>query len=395
MLPPEPCSVTVEPCIRAPLDLVLYDQALPIDSDLPPADDEDIREACPFPRDISTLDDLPGETTGSLIHSDFGYGVSDHGGQPVTVHEFLQGVMKSKAGRKYGRRNRLGTVQLDAHDRSEQCRRRPSSTSNCHMESQTRNDLDDQRISACPLGRVQSKRLPRRVPHLRRKKRFAKSLAQRLFEADVFSSGTSSRSTGVTPDQDQDQNPAHTSSRRPLQFITSLSLTPSLESRIYGKKKTQQPHSSSGSADSEIQPESQEAEDSVPDSFLQEGCCPAIATFSGGGKPSSRNWSGATGTTRKRTRARASPAVMRGSGKRAFLRTRHGGGKQSSAQVPHNPFEYVPLPLVRVETASASRIRRTGATASATVRKPQSYTVQAGAGHAHKHHMRAYRSNFN
>jgi hypothetical protein len=286
--------------------------------------------------------------------------------------------MSGKTGRKYGRRNRLGlgTVKLDAYARSEQCRTSPTtppSTSNCHIETQTRNDRDDQRISAYPQGRVRSEHLSResrQVSHLRRKKRFPKSLAQRLFEADVFSSGTSSRSTGVTPDQ----NPTHTSSRRPLQFITSLNLTPSMESRIYGKK--QQPRSgearrttSSGSADSEIQPVSQVDDNSVPDSLRND--CPTIATS--GGKLSSRNWNGAA-TRKKRTRARASPAVMRGSGKRAF-RTRHGGEKQSSAQVPHNPFEYVPLPLVRVETAS--RIQRTGA----TVPKPHTCT---GRGRARK-----------
>jgi hypothetical protein len=372
----------VEPCTRA-LDFNLPDKARPIG--LPPADDEGIR-ACPLPGDILAPERSTGES--SLIHSDFGphsesvlpgSSVPDHGGQPITVHEFLQDMTRSKAGRKYGRRNRLGTVtvKLDAYDHGEQCRSPiPPSTSNCHIETQTRNDRHNRRISAYPprRGRVQSERLSRQVTHLRRKKRFAKSLAQRLFEADVFSSGTrtSSRSTGVTPDQ----NPTHTSSRRPLQFITSLNLTPSMESRIYGKTQQQPARfgkartisgSSSGSADSEIQPALvSQADDSVPDS-LQDDCSAAVATTSGG-KLSSRNWNGAaTRKKTRRTRARASPAIMRGSGKRAF-RARHGGGKQSSAQVPHNPFEYVPLPLVRVETASG--VQRTGA----TVRKPQSCT---------------------
>ena len=320
-------------------------------------------------------------------------------------------MTRSKAaGRKYGRRKRLGTVKLDAYDRSEQCRSptHPSILrSNCHIETQTqtRNDRDDdRRISAYPPGRVRihSEHLPRQVSHLRRKKRFTKSLAQRLIEADVFSSGTSSRSTGVTPDQ----NPAHTSSRRPLQFITSLNLTPSLESRIYGKKARTRTRTTttsfSGSADSEseIQPVSQVDDDSASPDSLQDICdYPAAVTTSGasgGGKLSGRNWNGNGATTTrpgKRTRARVSPAaVMRGSGKGAFFfRTRHGGGKQSSAaQVPHNPFEYVPLPLVLVETAS--RVRRTGAS---TVRKPPQSctTVQAGsgAGHTGKHaHARIY-----
>jgi len=268
-------------------------------------------------------------------------------------------MTRSNAGRrKHGRRNRLRTVKFDAFNHSEQCRGlTPLSTPNYHME--TRNDRDQ----AYPRrGRVQSEHLSRQVSRPGRKKRFAKSLAQRLFEADVFSSGTSSRSIGVTPDQ----NPAHTSSRRPLQFITSLNLTPSLESRIYGTKRLPRfgkaRTASFGSAGLEIQPVPQADEDSVPDS-LQDDCSAAVVTS--GDKFSSWDWNGAA--TRKRTRARASPAVMRGSGKRAF-RTRHRGGKQSSAQVPHNPFEYVPLPLVRMETAS--RIQRT----SGTVRKPQSCT---------------------
>lgn len=377
LLPPEPHPVTVESCTMAPVDLILSDEARPIEP--PPADDGNIREARPLFGDTLTPEDSTGES--NPIHSDFdshsesalpgSITDADHGGQPITVHDFLQDMTRSgKTGRKYGRRNRLGTVKLDIYDHShsEQCRTRPThppSSSNYHIETQTRND-PDRRISVSaypPPGRVQSK--PEHLSYLRRKKRFAKSLAQRLFEADVFSSGTSSRSTGVTPDQ----NPAHTSSRRPLQFITSLNLTPSMESRIYGNK--QQPRfgkartTSSSSAESEIQPVTSQADDSVPDS-LHDGC-PAVTTS--GAKLMSRNWDGAT-TRKKRTRARGSPAVMRGSGKRAF-RTRHGGGKQRSAQVPHNPFEYVPLPLVRVETASTSKIQRTGAAVSKKPRPGQ------------------------
>lgn len=406
MVPPEPCQVTFEPCTNAPLDFVLSlsDNVRPID--LPSADDEGIGEAYPLPGDIFTPEGSTGES--SLVHSDLGSHFKsalpssipgpDHAeGQPVTVHEFLQDMTRSKARtRKYGRRKRLGTVKLDAYayDHNERWRSPTSpltSTSNCHIETQARNDRD-QRVSAYPQGRVQSERPSRQVSHLRRNKRFAKSLAQRLFEADVFSSGTSSRSTGVTPDQ----NTAHISSRRPLQFITSLNLTPSMESRIYGKNQQQQPRfekartTSSGSADSEIQPVSQ-ADDSVPDSLPARDDCPSdsVATSSGGKLSSNRIWNGAG--TRKRTRARASAAVMRGSGKRAFLRTRHGGGKRSSAQVPHNPFQYVPLPLVRVKIAS--RNRRTGATSS-PVRKPQSCILQAGTTeHGHKH-MCGYQNQF-
>ena len=371
--------VTVEPCTRASLDLILSDEAHPID--LPPADDEGVRKACPLSEALEPEDSI-GES--SLIHSNLGSlpsSIPDHERQPITVHEFLQDMTGSKAGRKCGRRNRLGTVKLDAYDRSEQCRSSPAPTrptSNRHIETQTQARIDrDRRVaSAYPpryprRGRIHSEYLSRR------KKRFAKSLAQRLFEADVFSSGTSSHSTGMTPDQ----NPAHTSSRRPLQFITSLNLTPSLESRIYGKNFGKD-RTTSGSADSKVQPvlvsqvDGCGVTDSLQDDDSDDDCSTALA--SSGSKPSSRNWNGvvATWTTRKRTRARASPvAAMLGSGKRAFRTPRHGDGKRSSAQAPLNPFEYVPLPLVRVETAS-----KTGATVLHANPNPVSYTGKQGRG---------------
>jgi hypothetical protein len=189
----------------------------------------------------------------------------------------------------------------------------------------------------------------------------------------------------VTPDQD----PAHTSSRRPLQFITSLNLTPSLEGRIYGIKKA-----TSGSADdSEIQPVSQsDDDDSVPGALQDDDDddCPAgavvqpAATFPRGVSDLPiRNWNGAT-TTRpgKRTRARArvSPAaaVMRGSGKGAF-RMRHAGGKPSSAHVvPRNPFEYVPLPLQLLKTPS--RAWRIGASSAQHCAQPPLNPVRLGPG---------------
>ncbi len=382
LLPPEPYLVTVKPCTNLKahpsLDFVLPDEARPMD--LSPASDGR-RDASPFPGGILTTEGSAGENSSS----------QDQGGQrPVTVHEFLQDVTRSKPGRKYGRRNRLATVKLDDgyHDHDQD--RGPGgpivttlapTPPSCDLE--TRNGQRISAYSSSSPTRIQSKRPgppSRPVLHFRRKERFAKSLAQRLFEADVFSSGTSSRPTTLT-----DQNPAHTPSRRPLQFITSLNLTPSLENRIYGEKqppygKATSKAASSASVDSEIQAVSQ-ADDSVPDT-LSDGC-PAVATSSG--KPSSRNWNGATTQTRTRKKIRtgasaaAAAAAASTSGKRAF-RTR--GGKQSSARVPHNPLEYVPLPLVRVETAS--RIRRTRRPA---VRKPQAlhplHPVQTG--HARTH----------
>jgi hypothetical protein len=49
----------------------------------------------------------------------------------------------------------------------------------------------------------------------------------------------------------------------------------------------------------------------------------------------------------------ASAAAVLASGKREYCAAR--GGKLRAAQMPRSPFEYVPLPLVRVETASRAR----------------------------------------
>ncbi|KAF8485915.1 hypothetical protein DFH94DRAFT_688278 [Russula ochroleuca] len=316
LLPPEPCLDE-----RAPLDFVLPDEGL---SDLSPG----TREAYPLSGGVLTLDGNTGESSPVLSQicppSDLPIGpILDHEGQPITVHEFLQDMSaSSRAGRKYGRRNRLATVKLDDYH-SKDCRGpTPLTPSSCGVESR-----NDRRISDYPCIQSGSKHPSRRVPHLRRKKRLAKPLAQRLFEADVFSSGTSSRPMS-------DRGPAHTSSRRPLQFITSLNLIPSLESRIYPKKEKWS-HGKAGNAsaaDPEIWAASQ-ADDPAPAGTSPNGL--AVATCR---KPWNRNWNG--------TQTGASAA-----GKRGF---RMRGGRQSAAQVlSPSPFGYVPLPLVRMDTAAA------------------------------------------
>lgn len=260
-----------------------------------------------------------------------------HGGQPITVHDFLQDLSASgRAGRKYGRRNRLATVKLDAYHHSEDCRSRtPITPSSWSVE--TRNE---RHFFAYPRIQFKHKRLSRRVPHPRRKKQLAKSLAQRLFEADVFSSGTSYRPLSA-------RDPAHTSSRQPLQFITSLNLTPSLESRSRICEKKWARHGrtrkSSAAADPEMRVMASQSDGSASGT-LPSSNRPAIAT--GDGKPSSRSRNEAS-TQRTRT-----AAAGLASGKRAF-RTR--GGKLTAAQVRPSPFEYVPLPLMRVELAPRIR----------------------------------------
>ncbi len=132
-------------------------------------------------------------------------------GQPVTVHQFLQEIMK-KPCRKYGRRNQLATVELGVH------RSKGSSPSSISCDDDSQNDHS---VSSPQRARP----VRRNKVLLRRRKRIAKPLAQRLLEADVFSTGAFTRPTV--------EDPAHTSTRRPLQFVTSLHLTPSLETRIY------------------------------------------------------------------------------------------------------------------------------------------------------------------
>ena len=334
---------------RKRLDFILPDGGRLVD--LSPVRDG-IREAYPLPGDVLTLEGHADESCPvfSQIGSHSESALPTPTNQPITVHEFLLGMSASgRAGRKYGRRNRLATVKLDAYDRSE-VRRSPSprlgptpiTPSSLHAETR-----DDQleRISAY-YPRIVHKRPSRRVPHPRRKKQLAKSLAQRLFEADVFSSGTSSS----RPISDRDPA-AHTSARRPLQFITSLNLTPSL-SRIYPPQKWAHHHgeaareasSESAAADLGIwaAADQAEADDSAPDTSWSNGLVAATC-----GEPPSRSWNGT------RTGSPAAPVLA--SGKRAF---RMRGGRQSAAAAqvqPTSPFEYVPLPLVRVELAPRIR----------------------------------------
>ena len=332
---------------RKRLDFILPDGGRLVD--LSP-DTDGIREAYPLPRDVLTLEGHADES--SPVHSQIGSHsestLPTPTNQPITVHEFLLGMSASgRAGRKYGRRNRLATVKLDAYDPSE-VRRSPSprlgptpiTPSSRHAEAR-----DDQleRVSAY-YPRIVHKRPSRRVPHPRRKKQLAKSLAQRLFEADVFSGGTSSS----RPISDRDPA-ARTSARRPLQFITSLNLTPSL-SRIYPPQKEAHHHGeaareASSAADLGIWPAADQAEaadDSASDTSPSNGLVAATC-----GKPPSRSWNG--------TRTGAPAAAVLASGKRAF-RMRGGKASAAAAQVqPTSPFEYVPLPLVRVELAPRIR----------------------------------------
>jgi hypothetical protein len=269
--------------------------------------------------------------------------IPNQGVQPITVHDFLQDMSASsrRAGRKYGRRNRLATVKLDGYNRSENCCGDPTllTPSNSHVE-ESRND---RRLSAY-------KQHPsRRVPHLRRtgKKQLAKPLAQRLFEADVFSSGTSSRPHFLS--DLRDPAPHTSSSRRPLQFVTSLNLTPSLESRIYPKKKDWSDGKAAGTASAAADPEiwavsQADGGPAAPAGTSSNGLGAAVETCR---KPwSRRNWNG--------TRTGASGTAVLVSGTRA---SRMCGDRLSTAQaLPPSPFEYVPLPLVRVAARSTDSV---------------------------------------
>ncbi|KAH8981561.1 hypothetical protein EDB86DRAFT_423116 [Lactarius hatsudake] len=237
---------------------------------------------------------------------------TSHEGQSITVHQFLQDMTKTPC-RKYGRRNRFAAVELGV------CRSEGSSPSSisCSDESDGQSDSDRGTSTPHRAHHVQLRHPPRRVPR-RRQKLFAKPLAQRLLEADVYSTGTFSRPTA--------QDSAHTSTRRPLHFITSLNLTPSLESRIYKRRQVVAGGNSSTRNDS-------------PGVTLARGRAPDRNTLD--------------------TRGGGSGAIL-SSGKR-MLRTR--GRKQGLARSSAGPFEFVPLPLVQVITHQGAVLPHSGPSA--------------------------------
>jgi hypothetical protein len=287
-----------------------------------PSAGADTGEGSSSPRSLFTSEEKAGEggTLGSLVpsqacsHSVLPIATPSHEGRPVTVHEFLQD-MTSKSGRKYGRRNRLGTVKLDV-GRSEDCSPIPA-PSRCPAEHRS-----DSRISGS-CGIPPKHDTSRLVPHLRRrKKHFAKPLAQRLFEADIFSSGTSSRPT------DTPQDLAHIPTRQPLQFVTSSNLTPSLKScRIRERRQVD------GARQGTV----------TPAQMLAASIAPVTSPYAASGEPSSIN--GAVTTQRARPLAGSSGAVL--ASRRKVFRAH--GGKQSLARSPPGPFQYAPLPLVQVK----------------------------------------------
>ena len=262
--------------------------------------------------------------------------------------------MASKVGRKYGRKNRLATVDLGTYcptSSSGNLHRSPTPTSatphHVQAEVETQND---QRVSALTAHpRIQPRRIARRaLLHPRRKKPFAKSLAQRLFEAEVFSSGT----TPSHPAADASvRNPAHTSTRRPLQFVTSLNLVPPLENRIFSRRKgvregARRDHDGSGAPAAQADPEELVLGASTTSA---QGASPnrlaAAAVATPDHYPSSRNRNKAT---TQRARTGGSAAVLAPG--RRVAQTRARGGKLSTARLrPTKPFEYVPLPLVWVK----------------------------------------------
>ncbi|KAH9959652.1 hypothetical protein BC827DRAFT_1268705 [Russula dissimulans] len=332
-LPPEPCLD--QPCARAPINTSLPDNGRLLDS-VP--DSDGTRENYPLPEHSSTLGDhLPVDESSPVLSPDCSHSdqmIHNRELQSVTIHEFLQHAV-SKAGRNYGRKNRLATTKLDVHYRSKDC----SSSPIVRQDDETQND---QRVAAHP--RIQTtKHLSREVRRLRRKKRFAKPLAQRLFEADVFSSGTSSRPTSARL-----EDPAHTSSCRPLPFITSLNLTPSLESRIYGTQK--QKGGCQGEATEEDSISAAESEMLAVSEFSSSDHASPTRNhrpFAAASLAPSNKYSNHCQTAAvQRARTGRSAGVLAPGKKAPHVR----GGKRGRAQVPRSPFEYAPLPLSRVRT---------------------------------------------
>jgi hypothetical protein len=321
-------------CLRTSPDIVPPDEDRFHLLDIPPA--ENCSGKGSLHRDPSTCDDRPGESSPLLSpvcsHSDTDSALQplpifDHDSEEnfVTVHEFLQDTT-NRVGRKYGRRDRPATAKPDA------------------QTVETRSDR--YHVSAYHEARIQARHrdIAHRAPRPRRKKLFAKSLAQRLFEADVFSTGTSPLSRRPT----SVRSPTHTSTRQPLQFVTSLNLTPSLESRMYNKRKGRQGwareglRQAPGLADSGILAvlNPNPAQDAPP-------IRPAVSASTSGSSGLTRN----KDTTQRARTGGSAAGVMDNStsGRRAqVFRTR--GVKQSTGRVTTNPFGYVPLPLVKVKT---------------------------------------------
>jgi len=250
--------------------------------------------------------------------------------------------MTGKVDRKYGRKNRLATVKLGAYYPTSSGNRNPTP---CHdVQVETRNDQRVSTLTAHP--RIQSRRIARRGPHPRRRKPFSKSLAQRLFEADVFSSGA----TPSHPVDTSVRNPAHTSTRRPLQFVTSLNLIPSLESRIYNRRNgVQEDDARDGSGAPAGQADQEELLRASNSAQGASSNRMAVAATSGR-HSSSRDRNKAT---KQRARTGGSAAVLAPGRMAQTFKTRGRGGKQSTARLAPKgpkPFEYVPLPLMWVET---------------------------------------------
>ena len=358
MLLPAPCLDESLACATTSPNIVLPDEDCFNLPDIPLAGDS-IRELsdCPSHGDSLTYDRHTGESSPIIsqacYHSESSLQTLDRDreGKTVTVHEFLQDVT-GKVSRKYGRKSRLATVTLGAYySNGSGNRSRTPSTTPCHVQVETRND---QRVSAPTAHRrIESRRIARRAPHPRRKKPFAKSFAQRLFEADVFSSGT----TPSHPVDASVRNPAHTSTRRPLQFVTSLNLIPSLESRIYSRRRKgvrEDARDGSGAPAAAQADPPEELLGAASTNSAQGAALPnrLAAAATSGHHSSSRNRNKAT---TQRARTGGSAAVL-APGRRAQLKARARGGnsKQSTARLAPKPFQYVPLPLVWVKNAAGS-----------------------------------------
>ena len=227
--------------------------------------------------------------------------IESHDGRSITVHQFLQDITK-KPFRKYGRRNRLVAVELDVH-RSEDSSPSPISCSDNSQRDQN---------AATRLKHTSRRRVP-----LRRHKHFAKPLAQRLFEADVFS-------TGAFSQQPTTQDPTHISTRRPLQFITSLNLTPSLETRIYQRRQVVAGGSSSTRT-------------------------LAVSNFSGATSLVPNRALDRNTRVMQVSRIGDSPGAFLSAGKRVLRARGQKRGLARSSNGP-GPFQFVPLPLMRVKT---------------------------------------------
>ncbi|KAH9972766.1 hypothetical protein BGW80DRAFT_1459515 [Lactifluus volemus] len=278
LLVPEP--PVEESCMRALLNTIV---PFP---DFPSAD-ADTGEGT-SPRGLFTFEEKAGE------------------GRPVTVHEFLQD-MTSKSVRKYGRRNRLGTVKLDV-GRSE--------------DSSSPTDL----LRVVSLPKIHVTIVSLLFPHTTRT----------CFPTDRTPSSAQKASCKAPFSTTRDVFTPHWHAPRSRAYTHSAAVAVrhliELDS-VLGKSPDPRATPVDGARRGTV----------TPAEMLAVSIAPVTSPNAASGEPPSLNR--AVTTQRARPLAGSSGAVL--ASRRKVFRAH--GGKQSLARSPPGPFQYARLPLVQVK----------------------------------------------